>query len=328
MTDHRRVGVSERTAPLTNAELQERRAEWRRRRRTRQLARRTLVLGAVAAAAVLAVALVTGGGSASPRRAAAAAPRAPAPAKPPHKPVTGGAPAPAHRPAPDQQLGVDRVLGYTSYVRLAGGRKREVALTFDDGPGEYTSKVLRVLARMHAPATFFVIGRLARAYPRLVAAEARAGFEVGDHTETHPFMAALSPAQQQGEITGAADAIRAAGAPSPRLWRPPYGSFDAATLRTLHRLRMLMVLWSVDTSDYAQPGVARIAYTAVSGARPGAIILMHDGGGDRSETVAALPRVIGRLRQRGFKLVTVAQLVADDPPPASQPAPSPLSGVG
>jgi peptidoglycan/xylan/chitin deacetylase (PgdA/CDA1 family) len=223
---------------------------------------------------------------------------------------------------------VDRVLGYTSYIRLGGTRRREVALTFDDGPGPYTRAILRVLRRFHAPATFFVIGRWARAYPQLVAEEARDGFEIGDHTETHPFMAALPPALQEAQIAEAADAIHAAGAPYPRLWRPPYGSFDAATLQILRQLRMLMVLWSADTSDYARPGVRRIVYVAVSGAQPGAIILMHDGGGNRSQTVAALPRIIVRLRQRGFRLVTVAQLLADDPPPVGQPPPQPLAGIG
>jgi peptidoglycan/xylan/chitin deacetylase (PgdA/CDA1 family) len=108
--------------------------------------------------------------------------------------------------------------------------------------------------------------------------------------------------------------------------RPPYGSLDATTLDVLKAQRMLMVLWSVDTSDYARPGVSRIIYTAVSGAQPGAIILMHDGGGDRSETVAALPRIITRLRQRGFRLVTISQLLADDPPPKNQPPPHSLAG--
>lgn len=77
----------------------------------------------------------------------------------------------------------------------------------------------------------------------------------------------------------------------------------------------MIVLWSVDTSDYARPGVARIIYTALSGARPGAVILMHDGGGDRFQTVAALPRIITRLRQRHYRLMTISELVAADPPP-------------
>ena len=221
---------------------------------------------------------------------------------------------------------VDRVLGYTSYVQLAGRRRREVALTFDDGPSRYTPEILQVLRHMHAPATFFVIGRWALAYPELVADEVRAGSEVADHTESHPPLAELSPAAQTAQITQAAEAIHQAGAPYPVLLRPPYGSFDQSTLEVLRGERMLMVLWSADTSDYLRPGVSKIIYTAVSGAQPGAIILMHDGGGDRSQTVAALPRIIVRLRQRGFHLVTVSQLIADDPPPTDQPPPQPLSG--
>jgi peptidoglycan/xylan/chitin deacetylase (PgdA/CDA1 family) len=161
---------------------------------------------------------------------------------------------------------------------------------------------------MHTPATVFVIGRWAVAYPHLVADEVRAGSEVGDHTENHPPLAELSPAAQIAEITEAAHAIHAAGAPYPVLLRPPSGSLHQSTLEVLRAERMLMVLWSADTSDYLRPGVSKIIYTAVSGAQPGAIILMHDGGGDRSETVAALPRIITRLRQRGFRLVTLSQL--------------------
>ncbi len=218
------------------------------------------------------------------------------------------------------------MLGYTSYVHLAGRRRREVALTFDDGPGPYTRGILRVLTRLHARATFFVIGRWARAYPELVAAEVRAGCEVGDHTETHPPLALLSAAAQAAEISHAGQAIHDAGAPYPVLFRPPYGSFDQTTLGILRQQRMLMVLWSADTKDYTRPGVRQIVYTAVSGAQPGAIILMHDGGGDRTETTAALPRIIMRLRERGFQLVTVAQLIAADPPPTNQPPPHSLSG--
>ena len=228
--------------------------------------------------------------------------------------------------ASDQPQAIKLALGYTSYVQLAGHRRPDVALTFDDGPSRYTPAILRVLRRMHALATFFVIGRLARAYPQLVAAEARAGCEVGDHTETHPPLAVLSKRAQTAQVTQAAEAIERAGAPDPVLLRPPYGSFDATTLQVLRTAGMLMVLWSADTSDYTRPGVRKIIYTAVSGGQPGAIILMHDGGGNRSETVAALPRIITRLRQRGLRLVTVSQLIAEDPPPSNQPPPHPLSG--
>ncbi len=179
---------------------------------------------------------------------------------------------------------------------------------------------------MHVHATFFVVGREVAMYKRLVADEYRGGNDVGDHTMSHPPLAQLSAAAQSEEIGGDARLIKAAGAPAPRLMRPPYGSFNTTTLQVLRAQRLLMVLWSVDTKDYSRPGTDRIVYTAVSGAEPGAIILMHDGGGERSETVAALPRIINRLRQRHYTLVTLSQLVKDDPPPRHQPAPHSLSG--
>jgi peptidoglycan/xylan/chitin deacetylase (PgdA/CDA1 family) len=201
----------------------------------------------------------------------------------------------------DPYRSVDQVLRYTSYVRLGSSRRRDVALTFDDGPGPYTSAIIRILKRTHTPATFFAIGRQVPLYRRVIATEARDGFEVGDHTESHPFLSALPQSVQEAQIEAAALAIEAAGAPYPHLFRPPYGAFNAATLATLRAARMLIVLWTVDTSDYARPGVQRIVYVALSGLRPGAIILMHDGGGNRLETLEALPRIIRGLRRRGYR---------------------------
>jgi peptidoglycan/xylan/chitin deacetylase (PgdA/CDA1 family) len=102
------------------------------------------------------------------------------------------------------------------------------------------------------------------------------------------------------------------------MFRPPYGLWNDTTLRLLHRFRMLMVLWTVDTSDYRMPGAGAIVEAAVSGARPGAIILLHDAGGNRSQTVRALPKIIRDLRRRGYRLVTVPQLLIDNPAPADQ----------
>jgi peptidoglycan-N-acetylglucosamine deacetylase len=235
-----------------------------------------------------------------------------------------GAPSPG---ASSRELrAVQGALAYTSYIRLGTPRRREVALTFDDGPSQYTLALLRVLRRARAPATFFELGDAVRQRPAVTRLQAREGFAIGDHTRDHPAMSGVPAASQREEIASTARAIQAAGAPYPRLFRPPFGSFDATTLTELRRAGMLMVLWTVDTKDFGQPGTRRIIYTAVSGARPGAIILMHDGGGPRRQTIAALPRIILRLRQRGYRLVTVPQLVADDPPPRHQPAPLPLSG--
>ena len=131
-------------------------------------------------------------------------------------------------------------------------------------------------------------------------------------------MGQISPGDQKSQLLQQISAIGQYGAPFPRLFRPPYGSCDNSTLRLLHKYKMLMVLWTVDTNDYTKPGVAAIVHSAVSGARPGAIILMHDAGGDRSETVAALPKIIAILRKRGYRFVTVPKLLLDNPAPANQ----------
>jgi peptidoglycan/xylan/chitin deacetylase (PgdA/CDA1 family) len=232
-----------------------------------------------------------------------------------------------HRSIIAQEVRTDRrILTYTSYIRTGVPRRRDIALTFDDGPGPFTPRILAVLEHLHAMATFFEIGGQVRADPHITARLARAGMVIGDHTQDHPPLALLSTNQQAAEIDEAARAIKAAGAPRPLLFRPPYGSFDSATLALLRGRDMLMAFWTVDTSDYAQPGVKRIIYTALSGVRPGAIILFHDGGGNRSQTLAALPRIIERLHQRGYRLVTIPKLLEDDPPPATQSSPQTLAG--
>ncbi|HWD75435.1 MAG TPA: polysaccharide deacetylase family protein [Solirubrobacteraceae bacterium] len=218
----------------------------------------------------------------------------------------------------DENAAINRTLAYTPYVRIAGSQHREVALTFDDGPGPYTPDIIRELERGHTPATFFEVGVLEKYFQGATAALVARGFPIGDHTELHAPMSHLSRRDQRTQLLEDAAAIGAAGAPFPRMFRPPYGLWDSTTLSLLKRYRMLMVLWSVDTDDYQQPGVATIVQRALAGARPGAIILLHDAGGTRSETVAALPQVIRGLRARSYKLVTVPRLLLDNPAPHDQ----------
>lgn len=223
---------------------------------------------------------------------------------------------------------IDRTLAYTPYVRVAGSEHRELALTFDDGPGPYTPEVISTLARHGVPATFFEVGVLERYFHASTAAIVAHGWPIGDHTEDHAPMGRLPAATQQTELLQDISAIGRYGAMFPRLFRPPYGLWNATTLALLHRYRMLMVLWTVDTSDYRLPGVDAIVHSAVAGARPGAIILLHDAGGYRAETVAALPRIIHALRARGYRLVTVPRLLLDNPAPANQQVYSLAGGGG
>ncbi|HEY3775871.1 MAG TPA: polysaccharide deacetylase family protein [Solirubrobacteraceae bacterium] len=203
-------------------------------------------------------------------------------------------------------------------VRMAGGQHREIALTFDDGPGPYTPAILRILVRTHTPATFFEVGEELRYFNASTAEIVRLGDPVGDHTWSHPDMAHLSRRRQQRQLLREAAIIGNEGARFPQMYRPPFGRWNETTLSLLRQNDMLMVLWSVDTDDWERPGTDQIVHNALSGAKPGAIILLHDGGGDRAETVAALPAIIRGLRRRGYRLVTVPRLLLDNPPPRDQ----------
>jgi peptidoglycan-N-acetylglucosamine deacetylase len=226
-----------------------------------------------------------------------------------------------------ENAAIDRTIATTPYVRVAGAQHKEIALTFDDGPGPYTPQVLSVLERKNSPATFFEVGVEERYFHAATSQIVADGYPIGDHTEAHAPMSKLSPADQQTQLVQQISAMGAFGAAFPRMFRPPYGLFNAATLKLLKKYRMLMVLWTIDTSDYRQPGVSTIVNSVLSAARPGAIVLMHDAGGVRTETVAALPRIISRLRARGYKLVTVPRLLLDNPAPANQQIAS-LAGSG
>ena len=269
----------------------------------------------IALLVVLGIVLLAAGGAAAPRMAAE--PRGGFFATIRELAGNGTASLTA-REARAENAAINRTLAYTPYVRIAGAQHREIALTFDDGPGPYTPHVLAVLQREHVPATFFEVGILERYFNASTTAIAADGDVIGDHTEVHAPMSRLTAPAQRSQLLEQASAIKRYGASFPRLFRPPYGLWNATTLALLHRYRMLMVLWTVDTSDYRRPGIPAIVDAAVDGARPGAIILLHDAGGDRSETVAALPKIIAALRRRHYRLVTVPRLLLDNPAPRVQ----------
>jgi peptidoglycan/xylan/chitin deacetylase (PgdA/CDA1 family) len=196
-----------------------------------------------------------------------------------------------------------------------------MALTFDDGPSPYTPAIVSILARMHVPATFFVVGQQLPVFPSALRDELSHGFVIGDHTQNHAWLPHLGAAGQYLQIHAAATGVERLGAPTPRLFRPPYGVYDATTLASLRRLHMLMVMWSIDPGDWRRPGARAILTNVLANSKPGAIVIMHDGGGDRSETIAALPGIIRGLRRRGYTLVSVPQLITLAPPPRHQRLP-------
>jgi peptidoglycan-N-acetylglucosamine deacetylase len=228
-----------------------------------------------------------------------------------------------------ENAAVDRALAKTPFVRLAGAQHKLVALTFDDGPGPYTDTVIDTLQQLGIPGTFFIVGReLTDFGAATVQRQASLGLPLGDHTQDHSNLSQLAPAGQRAEISEAARAMMTYGAPRPRLFRPPYGAYDQATFALLRRMRMLTVLWSVDSQDYLKPGVARIVQNVVGSVRPGSIVLMHDAGGDRSETIAALPLIVRALRRRGYRFTTVPRLLLENPPPANQELPPGFNSGG
>jgi peptidoglycan-N-acetylglucosamine deacetylase len=221
---------------------------------------------------------------------------------------------------------IDDVIAYTPYVVRGSHRRKEIALTFDDGPGASTPVLLRYLRTNRVPATFFLVGRAIAEHPDLVRQEVRAGFSLGTHTENHARLGSRTVADQSQEILTAADRITQISGHAVRLFRPPYGSFDASTLGVLRAERMLMALWSVDTRDYAAQGPWPIVRAALAATGAGAVVLMHDGPGPRPNTLTALRTIVPALRRRGYRLVSLPALLRDDPPPRHQPAPHSLAG--
>lgn len=192
-------------------------------------------------------------------------------------------------------------------VHCPNGR---VALTFDDGPDDtQTTRLLRILERHDAPATFFVLGMKARRSPALVARMHRDGFVVGNHTWDHPRLTSLSDTQVRRQLRSTNKAIKAAGAPRPTLMRPPYG-LTSSRIRGVERaLHLEEVLWTIDTTDWNYRSTPYIVRAALGGLRPHSrnVILMHDGVVNSHHTVAAVPGIIQGVRRRGYCLTVIGE---------------------
>ncbi len=216
-----------------------------------------------------------------------------------------------------------------------------VALTFDDGPhASYTPQILDILKRHGAHATFFVLGSRAASHPGILARAVAEGNEIGSHTWNHMNMARSSHAAICSDLDRTAAAIEKATGKRPRVMRPPYGAANSAVTSLVYgRYGTPAILWDVDTQDWRRPGVGVVVDRAVSKARSGSIILVHD---IHASTLAAVEGIVSGLQARGFKLVTVSQLmalgrraagVADAPAPAApvpavpQSAPVPAASL-
>jgi peptidoglycan/xylan/chitin deacetylase (PgdA/CDA1 family) len=262
------------------------------------------LLALVAAVALLAVALSGGGDGPG----ALGASRPPSASHTLIGPIAGA-------PAKPRAGGLYRVVGCRSRgeaVYSSGPARREVAIGFDDGPDTDTPAFVRMLARSHAAATFFMIGRqVTPTYRETILRELREGDVPGDHTFTHPDLTRSHDVR--GELEETIAAIRAQSGYTPCVFRPPYGDVDASVAHTARSLGLATVTWNVDPSDYEQPGVAAIEQRVLAQVKPGSIIISHDGGGPRGQTLAAYPKIIAALRRRGYGVVTIPQLLGFHP---------------
>ena len=190
-------------------------------------------------------------------------------------------------------------------VYYVDGGPKAIALTIDDGPSPiYTPQVLQILEKYHVRASFSMIGENVTYYPEMAREVADAGHLIVNHTWNHANLTLLSAAQARTEIARAADAIHTAVGKTPTLFRAPYGAWSRATLEYCAREHLTPLDWSVDPRDWARPGVRAIVANIMANTRTGSIILEHDGGGNRSETVAALKVVIPRLLDEGYHFTT------------------------
>jgi peptidoglycan/xylan/chitin deacetylase (PgdA/CDA1 family) len=223
--------------------------------------------------------------------------------------------APAAQAKVAQRKVLYRVTGCRSSGGLAymhGPARREVAIGFDDGPTPDTPAFVTMLERSHAQATFFMIGRqLSAGYRQLLLRELRGGDVLGDHTFTHPDLVTSGGVRAQLQRTIAA--VRALTGYTPCVFRPPYGAYNQSVVKGARALGLATVLWNVDPADYTLPGAGTIEQRVLAQVRPGSIIISHDGGGPRGQTLAAYPRIIAALRVRGYRIVTISQLLGFHP---------------
>ncbi|MFF9275669.1 polysaccharide deacetylase family protein [Streptomyces griseosporeus] len=262
--------------------------------------RRALLAGAVAVGAAGTagvVALGTGGTPEAPSAPAAGAPPRHLPEKPSAyrlQPLTGyGPPRAAPRRPP---------VRHEPLLRISG-RGRTMVLTFDDGPDpRYTPGILDTLREYDVRAMFFVCGEMASYNKDLLARMADEGHVVGNHTWSHPLLTKLRRGQIRSEMERTSDVIEEAYGERPQWFRAPYGAWNRAAFQLGAELGMEPLAWTVDTLDWTTPGTGTIVDRVESGAAPGVVVLSHDAGGDRSQSVRALRRYLPQLLDSGYHI--------------------------
>ena len=184
-----------------------------------------------------------------------------------------------------------------------------VSLTFDDGPWPgQTERILDILREQGVKASFFMLGYKARDNPALAKRVADEGHVVGSHTMGHKTLTRLDPGLVAPQIVAGQDAVAAATGVQPHWFRPPGGQISPDVWNRVNEANLRVAMWNVDPQDWRRPNADWIARYIVNHVTPGSIVLLHDGGGDRSMTIVALPWIIGELKARGYRFVTLDEL--------------------
>ncbi|MEI1373551.1 polysaccharide deacetylase family protein [Nostoc sp. UHCC 0926] len=187
--------------------------------------------------------------------------------------------------------------------------QKVIALTFDDGPWpESTAQVLDILKKNQIKGTFFLIGQNVKNYPGLVKREIAEGHVIGNHTWHHWYQF-LNPQAAAYEIDHTADLIYQVTGIKTNLFRPPGGIMHNGVAAYARNSKYAIIRWSSDSVDYSRPAVPKLINNVFRKAKPGGIVLMHDGGGNRSKTVQALPEIIANFRKQGYSFVTIPELL-------------------
>ncbi len=208
-----------------------------------------------------------------------------------------------------------RIVGCRSNSSRAyrhGPNRPEVAIGFDDGPAPDTPAFVDMLEQSHTQATFFMIGQLLKpGYRATLLRELRDGDALGDLTYTHPNL--VHSDEVRSQLLRALVAIRGLTGYTPCVFRPPFGVFDESVVQTAGSLGLATVVWDAAPQDYLLPGTPVIEQRILAQVRPGSIIVSHDGGGPREQTLAAYPTIIATLRARGYRIVTIPELLGFRP---------------
>jgi len=195
--------------------------------------------------------------------------------------------------------------------RCGDRKEKNIALTFDDGPDpEYTIPILKILRKHNVKATFFITGKKAQEYPEIVRKLIYNGQELGNHSYSHRSLILKTMNYVKSEIEKTDEILKSFGIQGEILFRPPYGRIDAISIMVFWKLQKKIVLWDNSPKDFKYTSSEDIAKKVLKKMKPGSIIVLHDGGGDRSNTVKAVEILIPELLKRGYFIKKVSELIS------------------